>query len=200
VSWGYTPPPGIRDVLGSITAQAQYRNQEASQTQPVLGAEAGASGTARTENNTRQFSPSLTLGWLGGVTTTGRVTVARTDRITSGNLTQSDRRELGATLNFAFLPPRSLISLRNRIVTTLSYSTSALGVCIVRTNTDECSTVSDSRREQVDVRMDTGFSEILRGGMTFSYLVSEQRHTSEKLSQIVFSVYGNLTLRAGRVR
>jgi hypothetical protein len=48
--------------------------------------------------------------------------------------------------------------------------------------------------------MDTGFSEALRGGLTLSYVVSAQEHLSQQLTQIIFTVYGNLTLRAGQVR
>ena len=156
--------------------------------------------SVRTENDSRTFSPSLTLGWWAGITTSGRFTRSKTEAVTSGNLTQSDREEWGATLNFAFRPPQSLVSLPNRIQTALSYSNSFLGVCVVRTGSDECRVISDSRRDQFDVRMDTGFSSMVRAGLTFSYILSEQRNTSQKLRQIVFTVFGDLTLRAGQLR
>jgi hypothetical protein len=60
--------------------------------------------------------------------------------------------------------------------------------------------VSDSRRQQFDVRMDTGFSAMLRAGVSFSHIVSDQRHMSQKVTQMVFTVFGDLTLRAGEVR
>jgi len=103
-------------------------------------------------------------------------------------------------VNFAWRPPESLVRLRNRIQTTVSYGTSFLGVCIIRTAADECRTVSESRRNQFDFRMDTGFSEMLRAGMTFSYVVSAQEHLSQELRQIIFTIYGNLILRAGQLR
>jgi hypothetical protein len=204
VSWGYTPPAGIRNVLTSVTAQAQYRNQETTQLFPTFsGGDVGEGrqgGRASTENNSTQLTPSLTLGFLAGVTVTGRLTLAESERITSGSTTRSERRDWTGALNFAWRPPVSLIRMRNRIQTTLSFGTSFLGVCIVRTASDECQTVSESRRNQFDFRMDTGFSEMLRGGLTFSYVVSEQRHLSQELSQFIFTVYGNLTLRAGQLR
>jgi len=207
LTWGYTPPGAVRTVLTSITAQAQYRVQETDRVQPVLGGGVGGEGSAggdagavRTENNTRTVSPSLTLGWWGGITTTGRYTNSTTEAVTSGNVTQSDREEWGATVNFAFRPPQSLVALPNRIQTSLNYSRSFLGVCIVRTGTDECRVVSDSRRDAFDIRMDTGFSSMLRAGLTFSYIVNEQRHVSQKLRQYVFTIFGDLSLRAGQLR
>ena len=70
----------------------------------------------------------------------------------------------------------------------------------MRTGSEECRVISDSRRNQFDVRMDTGFSSMVRAGLTFSYILSEQRHTSQKLRQIVFTIFGDLTLRAGQLR
>jgi hypothetical protein len=204
VTWGYAPPSSIRKVLTSVTAQGQYRVQETARVLPLFGEaseETGQAGqAARTENNTRLLSPSLTLGWWAGITTTGRFTLSHTEGITSGNVTESDRREWGATLNFAFRPPERLVRLPNRIQTSLAYSTSFLGVCIVRTGSAECRTVSDSRRNQVDFRMDTGFSAMLRGGLSFSYIQSDQRHLSQRLRQYVFTIFGDITLRAGRLR
>jgi hypothetical protein len=122
------------------------------------------------------------------------------EAITSGNVTQSDRKDWNATVAFAFRPPESLVSLRQRIQTSLSFNSSLLAVCLLRTGTGDCRTVSDSRRKSFDIRMDTGFSTLLRGGLSFSYIVSDQRHTSQKLTQTVFTVFGDLTLRAGEVR
>ncbi|MGD8726267.1 MAG: cell surface protein SprA, partial [Gemmatimonadales bacterium] len=203
VSWAWNTPEAVRKVLSGILAQAQYRKQETSRTQPSAlssGEASGAGADVRTENNTTSFSPSLTLSWIGGVTTTGRYTTAYNEGITSGNVTQSDRKDWTGTVAFAFRPPRSLVDLRQRIQTSLSFNSSLLAVCLLRTGTDECRTVSDSRRQQFDVRMDTGFSSMLRAGISFSYIVTDQRHTSQKLTQTVFTLFGDLTLRAGEVR
>ncbi len=204
LTWGYAPPASIRSVLTSVTAQAQYRVQETARVQPLFGETAGgdaqASQAARTENNTRLLSPSLTLGWWAGITTTGRLTLSQSEGITAGNVTESDRLEWGATVNVAFRPPQSIVRLQNRIQTTIAYSTSDLGVCIVRTGSEECRVVSDSRRNQFDIRMDMGFSATVRGGLSFSYISSDQRHLSQRLKQYVFTIFGDINLRAGRLR
>ncbi len=201
LTWGYTPPPSIRRVLSSVTAQAQYRVQESARIQPSLAELAGGLGApVRTENNTTLFAPSLTVGWWSGITTSTRVTLSSSEAVTSGNRTESDRQEWATTLNFAFRPPERLLRMQNRIQTTVAYSASVLSVCLLRADSDECRSVSDSRRNQFDVRLDTGFSATVRGGLTFSYIRSEQRHLSQGLNQIVFTVFGELTLQAGQIR
>lgn len=201
LTWSYALPSSLRRVLPSLMAQTQYRVQTTSRSQPPFAATVGEPGSeVRTENNSTWFTPSLSLNWGLGVTTSGRYSVVQSESITSGNVTRSDRREWASTVAFAFRPPRSLVSLPNRIQTTLAFTSSLLAVCLVRTGSDECRTVSDSRRQQADLRLDTGFSPAVRGGLSFSYIVSDQRHTSQKLSQIVFAVFGDLTLTAGRLR
>jgi hypothetical protein len=201
LTWGYTPPASLRRVLSSVTAQAQYRVQESARIQPSLAELAGGSGVpVRTENNTKLFAPSLTVGWWSGITTSSRITLATSEVVTSGNRTKSDREEWATVLNFAFRPPATLMRIRNRIQTTVAYSASVLSVCLLRVDSDECRTVSDSRRNQLDVRLDTGFSPTARGGLTFSYIRSEQQHLSQGLNQIVFTVFGELTLQAGQIR
>jgi hypothetical protein len=120
--------------------------------------------------------------------------------VTSGNVTRSDGREWGASTNFAFRPPAAWLSLRGQVQTTIAYSSSMLVVCLIPRGDTECRTVSDSRRHQIDVRMDTGFSQSVRGGMTFSYILTDERHLSQKVSQTMFSIFGELNLMAGRVQ
>jgi hypothetical protein len=60
--------------------------------------------------------------------------------------------------------------------------------------------VSDSRRQVLDVRVDTGLSESLQGGATFSYVLSDLRHLSQRLSQAVFTIYVDYRFFAGEIR
>ncbi|NIN11438.1 MAG: cell surface protein SprA [Gemmatimonadales bacterium] len=204
VTMAYTPPEAIRALLSNITAQGQYRVQRASSLQPSFGgADTGVDEEAsavRTENNSRMVAPSITATWIGGVVTTAHYSVATTEAVTSGNVTESERRNWGGNVSFAFRPPRSLVRLRSRIGTTLAFSSSLLAVCVQLAGSDECRTVSDSRRQQFDFRMDTGLTDALRGGLTFSYVLTDQRHTSSKLSQIVFTVFADINFSAGQVR
>jgi hypothetical protein len=203
VAWTFTPPRLLQTVLKSFTALGDYRVQQSSRSQPPAVAASGdlsEETTLRTENNSTVLTPSVTLGWAGGLTTSLRYRSVQGKTVTSGNVTESDRRDWNAVASFAFRPPESLVSMRNRIQTSISYNWSVLAVCLLRVGSDECRSVSDSRRQQFDVRMDTGFSSSVRGGLSFSYILTDQRHTSQRLSQIVFSIFGDLTLRAGRVQ
>ena len=60
--------------------------------------------------------------------------------------------------------------------------------------------MSDSRREQFDFRLDTGFSETVRAGISFSYVLSDLRHTASRLTQVVFAVFADVNLIAGQIR
>ena len=120
------------------------------------------------ENRSKFVAPSLTISLPIGMTLSGTYSNSRSEAITAGNVTQSDRQEWGANTNFAFQLPGFLFRTSTRIQTTLGYNTSILAVCILTTGEDQCVTVSDSRREQFDIRMTSGLSQNLRGGLTFS--------------------------------
>jgi hypothetical protein len=84
--------------------------------------------------------------------------------------------------------------------TTASFTSSKRAVCLIASGENECRTVSDSRRQVVDVRLDMGLTEMLRGGATFSYVLNELRQTSAKTSQVVFTIYLDYTFFAGEIR
>jgi len=60
--------------------------------------------------------------------------------------------------------------------------------------------VSDSYRSAIDARLDTGFSSQLRGGASFSYVVTAQRHLSREFAQTVFSVFAEIFFVSGQLR
>jgi len=120
--------------------------------------------------------------------------------VTSGNRTESTRDDWGFRARYAFRLPQSIVRMRDRVNTTLSYNSSRVAVCILRTGSDACRTVSDSRRERFDFRLDTGFSETVRAGVSFSYVLSDLRHTASRLTQVVFAVFADVSLIAGQIR
>jgi hypothetical protein len=142
----------------------------------------------------------VTVNWLGGVSTAAQYSVTESEAITSGNVTESDRVVWGGSASFGIRLPRSLVELRSPVQTTISFNASKLAVCLQRPDGPECTTVSDSRRRQFDVRIDTGFTQTLRGGASFSYVVTDQRHLSSRLSQVVFTIFADVNLFAGQLR
>jgi hypothetical protein len=203
VSWVHAPEWALRELVANLTARVRYQVSTKVMVQSVRGGggapDAGGS-RVRTENNTRLVSPTMTIAWVGGVVTTGGITVSTTEVVTAGNVTQTDRLDWGGSVSFVFSPPTGLFSPDNRIRTTGRFSSSKVSVCLLSVGADECRTVADSRRQRVDVRMDTGLSPIVRGGASFSYVLSDQRHTSNKLSQLVFSIFADINLFAGRIQ
>jgi hypothetical protein len=201
VSWVYNPQWALRALIRGISAQTQYRVVRASSRQPIgSGATADAAQDVVTESNSRFLTPSVTVNWLGGVSTAAQYSVTESEAITSGNVTESDRVVWGGSASFGIRLPRSLVELRSPVQTTISFNASKLAVCLQRPDGPECTTVSDSRRRQFDVRIDTGFTQTLRGGASFSYVVTDQRHLSSRLSQVVFTIFADVNLFAGQLR
>ncbi len=207
-SWVYTPTTGIRRVVSSVNAQVQYRTVVRTTYQPLFDpvADLGIDPPVDvqrpklTEDYTQALTPSLTIIWPAGVSTSGRFSSAKNRRLTSGNTTNTDQVDWNASLGFGFRPPASLMRTRNEMRTTVSFTSSKRAVCLVSSGDTECRIVSDSRRQLFDVRLDMGLSETLRGGATFSYVLNELRQASAKTSQIVFSIYVDYRFFAGEIR
>jgi hypothetical protein len=103
-------------------------------------------------------------------------------------------------MNLGFRLPRSLVRMRSDIRTTLSVNSSVVTTCLLRAGASECSPVSDSRRRAVDLRLDTGFSPQVRGGASFSYVLTEQRQTSARYSQLTVTVFAEIFFESGQIR
>jgi hypothetical protein len=195
VSWLYSPRWALNRVVSSISSQARYR--KAISTNLQSGGEGGVAGETRSVS----FNPTVTLSWVGGVITAGQYGRSLTEVVTSGNITRSDRTEWGGTLALAFRVPRSLVRLPNPVRTSVTVSISDLLVCLVRaTGPGDCLPISDSRRHQADLKLDTGFSPSVSGGASFGYVLTEQRHFATRLSQFIFTVFADINFQAGQVR
>jgi hypothetical protein len=153
-----------------------------------------------TETRGRALAPSVTITWIGGVVTAFQLSRSTSEQFTSGNVTRREQADAGGNVSFDFRPPRSLVRLPNEIRTTLSYNRSGTDICLIRAGATECTPVANSRRSALDIRMDTGFSSQVRGGLSFSYVVTEQRHTSQELAQVIFTVFAEIFFVTGQIR
>ncbi len=197
-SWVWAPRSGLQSLITNISANARYRVVKTATVQTPLGTVAGNGVT--TENNSMRFTPSATIVWRIGLTTAFQYTGGSGDGVTSGNITKSTLRDWGASARYAFRLPESFVRMRDRVNSTVSYNTSKVAVCILQVGSEECRTISDSRREQFDIRLDTGVAESVRAGVSFSYVLSDLRHTASRLTQVVFAVFADVTLLAGQIR
>lgn len=192
VNWWLQPGGAVGRVLTALSFSMQYRRLATSSRQQTPS----ETGAVHTSSFSRQVLPGLSLTWNGDLTTSVRLGWTDGELVTAGNRTDMRRTEWGGSAAFPFAMPQSLVRLRERLNATVAYSGSRAVVCLVTPGSEECRTVSDSRRDQVDVRVDTGFSQAVRGGLTFSYVVTDQRHTSDRLSQLVFAIFADINLFA----
>ena len=201
LTWLARPGGLLGRAVSSLSAQAQYRVSETTVRQGVGAAVAAPAPTAPpalTQSHVRLFTPSVTVTWTAGITTGAHYGESRTDLTAAGNTTRNDRVDWGGNLSFPFRAPRSLVRLPNSIRTVLSGSASDTRACLIRAGTSECAAVADSRRRQLDARMDTGMSSTVVGGLSFSYILTDQRHLSSRFSQYVFTVFAEINFVTGR--
>jgi hypothetical protein len=202
-SWVLTPTSALRRVLSSFSAQLRWRVIRRFSIKPQLDPIEDRDADQvdlLTEDNSSVVSPAVTLILPGGITTSASYTAMSAERITSGNVTNTDRTEWNGSMGFGFRLPAGLMRTRSQIRTTVAINSSKRVVCLVPVGDIECRAVSDSRRHQFDIQLDTGLSEILRGGANFSYVLNDLRHTSDKLSQMTFRIFLDLRLFAGEIR
>jgi len=205
--WTLSPRGSVRRVLSGISARAAYRKNETSTVQPgfaSLGGEGGGPGAgvslAQTGRESTTLTPSLTLTWGGGITTQAQFSQVRSEALNSGNLTITDQVGWLGSLSFSLRVPRSVARLPSPILATVSFTTNKSTVCLLKRDEPECLAISDSRRSQIAVNLDTGFSPTVRGGVSFSRLITEQLHNSSKTSQTVFTIFAQVNFTAGQIQ
>jgi hypothetical protein len=201
LTWSARPGGALGRAVSSRNAQAQYRESETTVRQGVgaaVAAPAPSAPPALTQSRVRLFTPSLTITWAAGLTTGAQYGESRTDLMAAGNTTRNDRVDWGGNLSFSFRAPRSLVRLQHPIRTVLSGAASDTRACLIRAGTSDCTPVADSRRRQLDARMDTGVSPTVVGGLSFSYILTDQRHLSSRFTQYVFSVFAEINFVTGR--
>ncbi len=187
-------------VVKSLSAQTQYRLSQTTIRQGLPDSGIAATAWVASDSRLRLFQPSLSVSWAGGVTTGAQYGWSRTDLTTAGNINRNDRVDWGANLGFSFRSPAPLARLPNPIRTTMSASGSDSRACLIVAGGAECVPVADSRRRQLDVRMDTGVSPTVVGGLSFSYILTDQRHLSSRFSQYVFTVFAEINFLSGRTQ
>lgn len=200
LTWVYTPNWALGDVMSTVTAQAQYRKTEATSFQPSQSEMSQVPAGVFAQTDLTSITPSVTFTWVSGIVTTGNLRKIRSDLITSGNLTRNDETGWGGTLSFAVRAPQWLVRLPSEVRAAVAVSSNDQLVCLLRASSDDCVPVSDSRRRQMDVRLNTAFPPSMRGGASFSYILTDQRHTSSRFSQLVLTVFLEINFLDSRIR
>jgi hypothetical protein len=197
LTWTITPSRrNLGRLLTTINARAGYREAESVIEQSSFG---GSTGVTQTTTHERTFTPSASLGWIGGVFTSLDVSRTTADRVNAGNLFRTVRNTHNATLNFSFrLPIES--RWRSIIRTTAGYSAAANTTCLRRTGTDICVPYVDSRQTQAQLTMDTDLPSNMSAGLQVSYVLNEERQTKRKISQFGVTAFVQLSTSVGQLR
>ena len=58
--------------------------------------------------------------------------------------------------------------------------------------------VAGSRRGQLDARLDPGLPQPVVGGASFSYILTDQRALSSRITQYVFTIFAEINFVTGR--
>lgn len=195
--WNYSPRSGlVRSVLTSVTATASVRIRESVS---ELGT-AGGGAPLRAVTETRSLPLSISVTWAPRITTSLTLGAehARSER--SGSVTLADRSQLAASASFAFRFPQEYVPLRSDVRTSLRYSTSSSTGCVARAGTAGCVPISDSRRSEYVLIMDTDMPPNVTAGLSISNVITEDRHLNRKFSQFVITGSVRIAITAGELR
>ncbi len=198
LTWNLRPGGLLGRIVERVDAQAQYRLSVTSILQGLADSTLRAGALPGSESRVTLFTPSLTIGWRGGVSVGVQHAQTLTDLTTAGSTTRNDQEDWGGNLSFSFHAPRSLVRLEGPVRARLSGSNSDTRVCLIRAGTTDCTTVADSRRRQLDARLDTGLSQAVVGGASFSYILTDQQHLSSRITQYVFTIFAEINFVTGR--
>ena len=202
--WVLSPRRGLlRKVITSVTATATLRVRESESVQPPLQLPSGegtSSGEIRSTSQTRSLPLSLGISWAPRVMTNiaRSVDKSRTER--SGSLTLNERRQTSADVTFSFRVPPDIIPLRSDVRTTLRYANTANTGCVRNPRSPDCTRISDSRRKEYTLLMDTDMPPSVTAGLSVSYVLTEDAHTNRKFSQFVLTANVRVTYTAGEIR
>jgi len=198
LTWALTPSRrNLGRLLTTISARAGYREAESVIEQPSFGAPTG--GVTLTTTHERVFTPSASLGWIGGVFTSLDVARGTADRVNAGNLFRTVRNTLNGMLAFSFRPPWQG-RLRSIIRTTAGYSLASNTTCLRRTGTQTCVPYVDSRQTQAQLTLDTNLPSNMSAGLQMAYVLNEERQSNRKISQLGVTAFVQLSTSVGQLR
>jgi len=198
-SWNLTPPRAAGGwLIRAITARFTYRRRETTSQQSLL-AEVAPS-FALTQTTERTVGPSVSVTWLGGVSTSYDLSRIRSDALNAGNVFRTTRSQGNASLNFAFRPPAGVVRLKNVIRTSARYVSTENVVCLQAAGQETCVPYVDSRQTQTQLTLDTDFPPSLSAGFQMAYLVNDERQFNHKTAQLVITAFVNLSTSVGQIR
>ena len=194
------PRTGPGRILTSFTAQLGYRRRDTESRQVAFGGGEAAGGGTRSSSTDRSVAPSLSLTWVGGVSTSYDASTSRSEVINAGNVFRTNRSAQNANVNVSFRAPRGLVRLRAPVRGSLRYATNRSLVCLQAAGQATCVPYADSRRAQAELTLDTDVPPNISAGFQMAYVLNEERQANRKNAQLVLTVFVSLTTSVGQVR
>jgi hypothetical protein len=174
-----------------------FRRTEGTTLTPTVD---GAGGASLRSNALKSLSPDLNVAFRNGLTLTMGYSETDNEVVSNGNTTIVGQQQINGTLTHSFPLPKSISVRRKLIRATVTGLSSISSSCLQRSGSTECLTINDVRRQELNATMDTDVSQLLKGGFTFSYTLSDARHLDRKTSQIIIGLNFSISLFAGDFR
>jgi hypothetical protein len=191
LAWALTPPrSSIGRVLSSLTARVTYRRTSAANEQT----------TTLSQATERAFSPSLSLVWIGGVSTTYDVSSGETERLAAGNLFRGERNQQNALVAFVFRSPPWFGRRRPTIRTAARYTVTDNTQCLQSIGQEDCVPYVDSRQAQAQLTMDTDLPPNMSAGLSMAYILNDERQANRRTSQLIITAFVQLQTSVGQLR
>lgn len=177
-----------RGAVQVLEARTQFRRTESSLRQGGV-----------TENEVTSFTPSVAITWgWARINTSAQLNWTQSVLKNSGSATRSERWDWSAALALSVPPPAWLLRSSGPLRAALNWSSSELDICLIPSGGVSCLGVAQSVRRQLDLRVGTEMSRTLAGGVSLSYVLTDQRHLASRFSQLVVTLFADVNLVAGR--
>ncbi len=196
--WLFTPPAGaVRRVITSASASATVRRRESVAELPRPQQQEQA---VRTTQLTRSTPVTHSVTWAPRITTNLGWSVERAQAERPGAITENVREQASADVSFAFRVPPEIAPLRSDVRTTLRWASSTSETCIRRALEEPCTPISESRRREYNLALDTDMPPNVTAGLSAGYVLTDDRHVNRKFSQFTLTASVRINFTAGEAR
>ncbi len=146
------------------------------------------------------WTPDIQLTFKNGIVVSGSWAMLSQENLANGNLTRLDQDDITAAVYHSLTLPRSFSRTRRIVRSQLTGLLSRSTSCLELRDEADCRSVSDNRRKEFRVSLDTDLGRLVTGGLQFSYSRNEARHLDRAFSQMTLSATFQLSLYSGDYR
>lgn len=171
--------------LSLVILSGRIRGRELSSTIPSPDS---GSGAALSSSTSTGYQPGIELYLRNGVHLSADANMDRGDGVNNGNLTQRRSDRWSATVDFAVKLPGPTEARRRPLRTSLLASSFRTDECLLQAGNSDCITISDIRRTEYSLRLDTDVVGPVTGGLFIQYILQDYRHLDRRTSTLSFNL------------